>query len=267
VGTAALLLASRSNLPGLSRHVGRNIAFNGSVKAVALLPDDFPDGDMLSGRTHPGMISYEFLNTMGVTISAVKPMPLNIVSSAHLYLDGGKGSPAFWGESNVELMKVYRRRMIILFALGMTRPGAEITVDASGKCTPRLRIDSSLRRYHSQVKNLLENILTRSGCRLIRAPSIDREGREHADLFFGTAHMVGSCRMADSPRQGVVDSNGELFGWPGIHVTDGAAVPTSIAVNTSLTILANAERIAAQMVRRLGSGRQQQVSALARKSA
>jgi cholesterol oxidase len=43
---------------------------------------------------------------------------------------------------------------------------------------------------------------------------------------------------------------GEVFGHPGLYVTDGAAIPGSLAVNPSLTILANAERIAAGIVER-----------------
>ncbi|MBI3983145.1 MAG: GMC family oxidoreductase N-terminal domain-containing protein [Gemmatimonadetes bacterium] len=61
VGTASLLLNSRALLPRLSDQIGRNIAFNGSVKAAGILPDGFADGDMFAGRSHPGMISYEFL--------------------------------------------------------------------------------------------------------------------------------------------------------------------------------------------------------------
>ena len=59
--------------------------------------------------------------------------------------------------------------------------------------------------------------------------------------------------MADDPAHGVVDAGGEVFGHPGIYVVDGAAIPSSLAVNTSLTILANAERIADRIVRR-GAG-------------
>jgi cholesterol oxidase len=51
----------------------------------------------------------------------------------------------------------------------------------------------------------------------------------------------------------VVNTDGEVFGHPGIYVVDGAAIPSSLAVNTSLTILANAERIADRIVRR-GAG-------------
>jgi cholesterol oxidase len=48
----------------------------------------------------------------------------------------------------------------------------------------------------------------------------------------------------------VTDANGEVFDHPGLYVSDGAAIPSSLAVNTSLTILANAERVAAGILRR-----------------
>ena len=69
-------------------------------------------------------------------------------------------------------------------------------------------------------------------------------------VHFSTAHHVGSCRMADAHSAGVVDGNGEVFGCPGLYVSDGACIPTSLAVNTSLTILANAERTAAAILDR-----------------
>ena len=56
--------------------------------------------------------------------------------------------------------------------------------------------------------------------------------------------------MADAPSAGVVNAHGEVFGCPGLYVSDGACIPSSLAVNTSLTILANAERIAAGILDR-----------------
>jgi cholesterol oxidase len=64
---------------------------------------------------------------------------------------------------------------------------------------------------------------------------------------------MGSCRMADSADRGVCDTKGEVFGYPGLYVSDGAAIPSSLAVNSSLTILANAERIALGIVSRHGA--------------
>lgn len=250
VGTAALLLRSREQLRFLGPHVGRNIAFNGSVKAAGLLPAGFPDGDMFTGRTHPGMISYQFLESHGITISAVKAMPLQLVAGTRLRMDGDPREPHWWGEANVELMKQCRRRLLALYAIGFTPPAARLSISPDGQ--PHLALDPhpDLHGFRERTKTLLQSILSRSGCRLVDAHPVDRGGTPHDDFFFSTAHQVGSCRMADSRRDGVVDAAGEAFAYPGLYVSDGSAIPSSLAVNTSLTILANAERIAAGMVRR-----------------
>ncbi len=250
IGSAKLLLGSTALMPRLSSHVGKNIAFNGSVKAAGLLPDGFMDGDMLLGRSHPGMISYEFLDSLGITISSAKPLPLHAVSAARLVLEGEDREPDYWGEAHVELMKQFRRRMIVLYALGLTPPAASVTLGPDGKITPELPIDSVLAAYYRNTKDILHSILTRNGARVVRITGVDDEGAARAGIRFETTHMIGSCRMADRKEDGVTDAYGEVFDYPGLFVTDGAAIPTSLAVNSSLTILANAERIAAAMVRR-----------------
>jgi len=252
VGTAQLLLRSKENLPFLSDHVGKNIAFNGGVKTVGLLPEGFIEGDMLSGRSHPGMISYQFLESHGFTIAAAKPLPLQVVTTARLVLDGDPQTVGDWGEAGDKLMKLYRHRMIILVAFGLTPPVACLTRSGDGSMQLELDLTPELRSYNQEVQSILDSILTRNGCELVKVHMIDGEGTDFADLHFGTAHMVGSARMADSKKHGVVDANGEVFDYPGLFVSDGAAIPTSLSVNTSLTILANAERIGYGLAKRYG---------------
>ena len=245
IGTAALLLRSRADLPRLSSEVGKHIAFNGSVKVAGLLPENFPEGDMFAGRSHPGMISYQFLESHGISISAGKAMPLMLVSAARLRLDGDGREPAWWGQANVDLMRQVRHRMIALVSFGLTPPGGTITLDAGGQPALSLSPTGELQRYVDTTRGILEDILVRNGCRLIETEWVNRSGAPRDDgLHFSTAHQIGSCRMADDRRSGVVDAAGEVFGYPGLYVSDGAAIPSSLAVNTSLTILANAERIA-----------------------
>jgi enediyne biosynthesis protein E9 len=244
IGTAALLLRSRRNLPRLSGQLGRNIAFNGAVKAGALLADDFPDSDMFTGQSHPGMISYEFLRSHGITVAAAKPLPAQLVSGARFRLADETREPAFWGEANVDLMRRFRRRSIVLVATGLTPPRATLTLDHRGRPKLDLPLDPDLRRFHREATELLESILLRSGCRLIDAEFYDGSGVPRTDIGFGSAHPLGACRMADAPSRGVVDASGEVFGHPGLYVSDGAAIPSSLSVGPSLTILANAERIA-----------------------
>ena len=252
VGTARLLERSRRHLPLLSAHVGRNIAYNGSVKVAGLLPDSIPDADMFSGRTHPGMISYEFLASHGITVHGVKALPLMIVSGARLRLEGARRSGAWWGEQNVELMRRLRHRVIVLAAFGLTPPGARLELEPGAEPRVALPLTEPLERYHADTKRLLESILERNGCRLVDTEFLDKDLMPEVGVHFSTAHQVGSCRMADDRADGVVDSDGVVFGYPGLYVSDGAAIPSSLAVNTSLTILANAERIAAGVRERYG---------------
>jgi cholesterol oxidase len=50
--------------------------------------------------------------------------------------------------------------------------------------------------------------------------------------------------MGDNERHGVVDSYGEVFGYPGLYVADGAAMPGPVGPNPSFTIAAFADRVA-----------------------
>jgi cholesterol oxidase len=57
-----------------------------------------------------------------------------------------------------------------------------------------------------------------------------------------TAHILGGCPIGDSPETGVLDPWQRVYGHPGLHVMDGAAVTANLGVNPSLTITAQAER-------------------------
>jgi choline dehydrogenase-like flavoprotein len=249
IGTARLLLASRDGMPFLGGQVGRHIAFNGSVKAAAVLADDLPDGDMFTGRTHPGMISYEFLESHGITVSAAKAMPLQLLAGVRLRLHGEQRQPDWWGAANVELMRLCRRRLVALYSMGLTPPGAYLSLGPDGAPMLHLDVSPALAAYHKRTEELLHSILLRNGCRLVDVEYVDRGGAPREALGFSSAHQVGSCRMADSKDRGVVNPAGEAFDYPGLYISDGSAIPSSLAVNTSLTILANAERIAAGIVR------------------
>lgn len=70
-----------------------------------------------------------------------------------------------------------------------------------------------------------------------------------------TVHNLGGARMGSDPETGVVDSDGEVFGHPGLYVLDGAALPGATGANPSSTIAAFAERCIEVAVRRITGNR------------
>lgn len=57
-----------------------------------------------------------------------------------------------------------------------------------------------------------------------------------------TAHFVGGAPISDDGQSGVIDPYHRVWGYDGLHITDGSAVTANLGVNPSLTITAQAER-------------------------
>lgn len=91
------------------------------------------------------------------------------------------------------------------------------------------------------------------------AARVEQEGGEPAEArgswpeVFGiplTAHFLGGAVISAAPEDGVVDPYHRVWGYPGLHVVDGSAVPANPGVNPSLTITALAERALSYWPRR-----------------
>lgn len=61
-----------------------------------------------------------------------------------------------------------------------------------------------------------------------------------------TAHILGGAVMGADASEGVVDTDHEVFGHPGLYIADASVIPANLGVNPSLTITAMAERFAAR---------------------
>jgi choline dehydrogenase-like flavoprotein len=69
-----------------------------------------------------------------------------------------------------------------------------------------------------------------------------------------TAHLMGGCRMGDDPRSSVTDADGRTWDIPNLWICDGSLMPTGGGVNPSMTIMANAARIADRIVETRAQG-------------
>ena len=62
------------------------------------------------------------------------------------------------------------------------------------------------------------------------------------------AHPCGTLRFGDDPKTSVLDRDCRVHGLDNLYVTDSSFMPTSNGVNPSLTIAANALRVADAIV-------------------
>jgi choline dehydrogenase-like flavoprotein len=100
--------------------------------------------------------------------------------------------------------------------------------------------------------NLLRASLERSGAAQLQFDDELLAGEIARSVPLG--HHIGTARMADTARTGVVDGNCAVFGLPNLYVAGSAVFPTSGHANPTLTIVALAIRLARHMRSRLESG-------------
>ncbi len=67
------------------------------------------------------------------------------------------------------------------------------------------------------------------------------------EIFTSAIHHVGTCRMAESKENGVIDKNLKVFDTTNLYVCDGSIFTTAGNVNNGLTISAFACRLADHM--------------------
>ena len=64
----------------------------------------------------------------------------------------------------------------------------------------------------------------------------------------GGYHHMGTTRMHDSPRYGVVDSNCQVHGIANLHIAGSSVFPTSSSNHPTMTLVALSLRLAERLV-------------------
>jgi choline dehydrogenase-like flavoprotein len=66
----------------------------------------------------------------------------------------------------------------------------------------------------------------------------------------GGSHHMGTTRMSDDPKQGVVDRHCRVHGMENLYVAGSSVFPTSGSANPTLTLVALALRLAGHLKER-----------------
>jgi choline dehydrogenase-like flavoprotein len=115
---------------------------------------------------------------------------------------------------------------------------------------PKIHVDwrmsaVDLRTVRLSLAALAEDF-SASGCAELRYDSAEILDVMQRDGAYG-GHHIGTARMSVSPRDGVVDETCRVHGVRNLYVAGSAVFPTSSQANPTLTIVAMAVRLAAQL--------------------
>jgi len=250
VNTAALMLASANarhpdGLANGSRQVGRNYMFHTMSALVSASPvafdapfpktmcvNDFYWGDPAGGFDHP-MGHIQLLEHMDGHVLEGQIAEEGV--SPFVIPDG--------------LAEAAAERMLAFLCISEDLPSPDNRVrldggrirleythgDIEGHMRLVKKLDGALDRFHDGPTSLL---------------------RHHFQVtkmlpLYGTAHMCGTVRFGDDPKASVLDRNCKAHELDNLYVTDASFFPSSAAVNPTLTIVANARRVAEHVAARL----------------
>ena len=103
---------------------------------------------------------------------------------------------------------------------------------------------------HHRLRKKLQHCLDQAGAKAIL---LDRRLYLGKNIpISGTAHQAGTCRFGADPATSVLDTDCKAHELDNLYVTDASFFPSIGAVNPTLTIIANALRVAEHLRQRLG---------------
>ncbi|NDK32778.1 GMC oxidoreductase [Nesterenkonia haasae] len=243
VATNELLLRSRdrhATLPGLSPQLGRGFSGNGDFVTLTQLRGE--GANMSTGPT--------------ITTSTVLSVPEGRSTVWYQVQDGAIPPPlqALYDtlaparnarQRWQRLRKTHPNRTFALLAMGQDSARGTLRLDAKGQAvlTWANRWQRHLYRSQRRVGPLVAKLLGARQYNPITWSLLRRTT---------TVHPLGGVRPGPEAASGVVDSAGEVYGYPGLWVMDGSVLPAATGVNPSATILASTERSVEAMIRRSG---------------
>lgn len=263
IASAALLLGSRSarfpqGLANGSDQVGRNLMchvfalLNFEMREPSLAQYG-PPGNIGVDDFHPSDPARGFVGG-AVFGEAIDPWPIGSALKSADYLRGQRA----WGEPLSRYLERYTHYCGMV-SIGEDLPLATNRIDldpehrdADGLPLPRITHarhpnDLALAKF---MEERMREIAEAGGALKTFASDYTRAGT-------ASGHIMGTCRMGNDPRTSVLDRWCRTHEVPNLWVVDGSFFPSSGGYNPTLTIVANAYRVAAHFVaeaRRLNLG-------------
>jgi enediyne biosynthesis protein E9 len=247
IHTPALLLRSAGALPNLSEHVGEHFNTNGEHGYIGILPPDFDGVEghaCYKGMENSGMMSFHWFASEGFALHPGGGLsPLVFSSSLHA-TDHPEVPRRSWGMAYKRFVEsVYPHRVIAFSSTGLADGNRAVVLRSGGRADLEARDRTQYDAYLDRLDATLAEVSRQSGVTILPAMPRRLSGMT-------SAHLLSSCRMAETVDDGVVDPDGEVFGHENLWICDASALPYALGVNPALTISAMAERTAERIIAR-----------------
>jgi choline dehydrogenase-like flavoprotein len=265
IGTPHLLLLSSSSafphgLANGSGLVGRNFSFHHHPAAVGIFDED------LRGYTgyeafaafddlHPSDPKRGFIR--GGVVAELNTFTHQPIAYALVLDPALRGAGRSWGAALKERMRAFPRTLTVA-GICEELPMADNRVDLDAAVKDRfgLPVPRFTKRQHPNdvamyrwyEKKLVE-LVRAAGAKEVHGGGVPALAIDEHTPQKGNAHNHGTCRMGDDPSKSVVDRWCRSHEVPNLWVVDGSVMPTNGGYNPTLTILANAYRVADHFVR------------------
>jgi len=251
VESARLLLNTRHKLfpDGLGNRtgwVGRNLQSHSYASAIGLFEqetyDDLGPGASIAicdfshgntGLVGGGMLANEFIR-----------LPYQFLALVPPWISG-------WGNEHKEFVANAYRRTIAVMGPAQEMPLADARVQVDPKVKdhwgiPVARLSGTRHPHTIEIARFLAG---KCELWLKEAGAAQTWKRAPGKSLSGGQHQAGTCRMGADPKTSVVDKDCRIHDVDNVYVIDASVHVTNGGFNPALTILANAYRTSANLLK------------------
>ncbi len=251
VESPRLLLNSRHRLfpNGLGNRydvVGRNLQGHSYTGALGLF--DFETFDDIGPGATIAICDYNHGNP-GLAGGAM--LANEFIRLPIQFLNQVPASVPRWGLAHKAFVRdTYRRTIVVMGPVQeMPMASARVQVDAKVKDRWGIPVARLSGGRHPHTLEIAQFISGKAEAWLKEAGAVKTWRRSVPKTLSGGQHQAGTCRMGNDPKTSVVNASCRLHEVENVYVVDASVHVTNGGFNPALTILANAYRVSAQLLK------------------
>lgn len=272
LGSTYLLLKSKQLgfFPNLSEQLGTHFSGNGDLINFAIkaereiegsygpvitstirMPDELDGGEgrgfYLQDAGYPG-----FMNWMLETVSAPGNIKRQILFILRWLCSSVKKTGLVDSNLSKEISELlfgkneinFSATVLPLLGMGRDIPDGIMSLRQDENSNYQLDVNQNIKNdlpFFRRLRNTMKDVAKKLGAKYVDNP-----------IWFLrrtiAAHPLGGCPMGRNKEEGVVNSCGEVFDYPGFFIADGSVMPGAVGPNPSLTIAALSDRFADRVI-------------------